>query len=65
MSLLFKLRARDWLREHTIEWRTDLLLEVSDADVCNMAEEDGVFLTCLGDIQRERIAAVCRTDPDL
>lgn len=34
------------------------------ATICNMAEEDGVWLTCLGDIQRERDRAVLRTVPE-
>lgn len=56
----FKYRARDWLREYTIEWRDSVLLEHGDATILNMAEEDGVYLTCLGDIQRERDRAVLR-----
>ena len=63
MNFQFKIRARDYLRQHTLEWRTDVLPGVSDADVCNMAEEDGWYLTCLGDIRRERFAALCRTEP--
>ena len=56
----FKYRARDWLRSHSIEWRDSVLLEHGDAAILNMAEEDGCYLTCLGDIQRERDRAVMR-----
>ena len=59
----FKLRARDWLRQYTIEWRDSVLLEHGDAAILNMAEEDGCWLTCLGDIQRERDRAVLRSVP--
>ena len=58
---VFKFRARDWLRLHSLDCRDALLLEHDDAGVLNMAEEDGVFLTCLGDIQRERDSAVLRS----
>ena len=58
---IFKFRARDWLRLHAIECRDAMLLEHGDAGILNIAEEDDVFLTCLGDIQRERDSAVLRS----
>lgn len=61
MTPVFTFRARDWLRLHSIEFRDSILLEHDDAGVLNIAEEDGVALTCLGDLQRERDAAVARS----
>ena len=61
MTPVFTFRARDWLRLHCMAWRDSVLLEHDDAGILNIAEEDGVVLTCLGDIQRERDRAVLRT----
>ena len=59
-SPIFKFRARDWLRLYAAECRDAILLEHDDAGVLNIAEADGVYLTCLSDIQRERDRAVLR-----
>lgn len=56
------IRARDWLRQHSLAFRGAILLEHDDAGITDMAlMEDGVALTCPGDIQRERDAAVLRS----
>ncbi len=60
MAPSFTMRARDWLRWYEIELRDTLLLEHDDAGIFNIAEEDGVWLTCPGDIQRARDRAVMR-----
>lgn len=59
----FKFRARDWLRLHAVAFRDAILLEHDDAGILNIAEADGCWLTCPGDIQRERDLALARTAP--
>ena len=60
MDSVFTFRARDWLRLHDLEIRDAMLLEHDDAEIVALAREDAVRLTCPGDIQRERDAALQR-----
>lgn len=60
MEPIFTFRARDWLRLHDLEMRGAMLLEHDDAGIVAIAREDAVRLTCPGDIQRERDAALQR-----
>lgn len=48
------------LRGFELAYRDAVLLEHGDAVIYETAREDGVELTCPGDIARERDAAVCR-----
>ncbi|MYE01495.1 MAG: hypothetical protein F4Y03_09470 [Alphaproteobacteria bacterium] len=59
---LTPLRARWWLREYFIAFRDEMLLEHDDATIIEIAERDGVRLTCPADIARERRSAVRRLD---
>ena len=60
MEPIFTFRARDWLRLHDLEMRGVMLLEHDDAGIVALARQDAVRLTCHGDIQRERDAALQR-----
>lgn len=61
MEPIFTSRARDWLHLHDLEIRDAMLLEHAAAGIVALAREDAVRLTCPGDIQRERDAALRRT----
>lgn len=61
MTPLDTMRARDWLRLHDIGFRDALLLECGDGEICAVARQYLVRITCPGDIQRERDAALRRT----
>lgn len=60
MEPIFTFRARDWLRLHDLGVRDVMLLEHDDAGIAAIARADAVRLTCPGDIQRERDAALQR-----
>ena len=61
-----RMRARDWLRRFSLEWRDALLLENDNEGVREYALIDGYALTCLkGDVNRERDSAVLRNAPDV